>query len=187
MLSWQLKLPSLSDCLFGRSRVFHAARAAVVVRYYTNSTGLHKGGKRHSPTCFCRSRSGQDSAQLWVQSTVKLLLHPSKLIALMFHRDRASQYASKDFLVVLQEYKISSSMSRRGACRDDSCSPTMFGSLKVKQLCRQKLKTRRKARHETITWLLWYNLDRLHSTLAYISPAQLEQNWLANQFKYTKS
>ncbi|MEB0060173.1 IS3 family transposase, partial [Variovorax sp. LG9.2] len=30
-------------------------------------------------------------------------------------------------------------------------------------------------------WLLWYNRDRLHSTLAYVSPMQFEQDWLANQ------
>jgi len=34
---------------------------------------------------------------------------------------------------------------------------------------------------ETIAWLLWYNRDRLHSTLAYVSPMQFEENWLANQ------
>jgi len=37
---------------------------------------------------------------------------------------------------------------------------------------------RRHARDETIAWLLWYNKARLHSTLAYVSPMQFEQNWL---------
>ena len=32
-----------------------------------------------------------------------------------------------------------------------------------------------------IAWLLWYNQTRLHSTLAYVSPMQFEENWLANK------
>ncbi|RJX54685.1 hypothetical protein C6379_15600, partial [Pseudomonas syringae pv. actinidiae] len=30
---------------------------------------------------------------------------------------------------------------------------------------------------EVINWLLWYNQERLHSTLHYVSPMQYEQNW----------
>ena len=53
----------------------------------------------------------------------------------------------------------------------------------MERLYGQKFKTRRKAKDETIAWLLWYNRARLHSTLAHISPVQFEQNWLANQPK----
>ena len=45
--------------------------------------------------------------------------HPSKQAGLMFHSERGSQYASKDFRDVLKEYGISSSMSRRGNCWAD--------------------------------------------------------------------
>ncbi len=38
----------------------------------------------------------------------------------MFHSDRGSQYASKDFRDVLKEYGITSSMSRRGNCWDNA-------------------------------------------------------------------
>jgi putative transposase len=42
--------------------------------------------------------------------------HPSKQAGLIFHSDRGSQYASKDFKDVLTEYGITPSMSRRGNC-----------------------------------------------------------------------
>ena len=115
--------------------------------------------------------------------------HPSKQAGLMFHSDRGSQYASKDFRDVLKEYGISSSMSRRGNCWADlgfchnACSETLFGSLKVERLYGQKFKTRREAKDETIARLLWYHRTRLHSTLTYVSPVRFEQNWLANQPK----
>jgi transposase InsO family protein len=44
--------------------------------------------------------------------------HPGKQTGLMFHSDRGSQYASKDFRDVLKEYGIASSMSRRANCWD---------------------------------------------------------------------
>lgn len=68
-----------------------------------------------------------------------------------------------------------------------ACSETLFGSWKVERLYGKKFKTRRQAKDETIAWLLWYNRTRLHSTLAYVSPMQFEQNRLANQPKQANS
>ena len=109
--------------------------------------------------------------------------HPSKHAGLIFHSDRGRQYASKDFRDVLTEYGITSSMSRKGNCWDNACSESLFASLKVERLQGQRFETRRHAKDETIAWLLWYNRARLHSTLAYVSPIQFEQNWLADQDK----
>jgi len=113
--------------------------------------------------------------------------HPGKHAGLMFHSDRGSQYASKDFRDVLKEYGITASMSRRGNCRDNACSETLFGSLKVERLHGQRFASRRQAKDETIAWLLWYNSGRLHSTLAYVSPMQFEENWLAAQANQASS
>ena len=113
--------------------------------------------------------------------------HPSKQAGLIFHSDRGSQYASRHFRDVLTEYGITSSMSRRGNCWDNACSETLFGSLKVERLHGLRFKTRRQAKDESIAWLLWYNRARLHSTLAYVSPVQFEQNWLATQPKQANS
>ena len=109
--------------------------------------------------------------------------HPAKGTGLIFHSDRGSQYASKDFRAALNQYHITASMSRRGNCWDNACSETLFGSLKVERLYGQRFVTRRQARDETIAWLLWYNKDRLHSTLTYVSPMQFEDNWYAAQAK----
>jgi putative transposase len=113
--------------------------------------------------------------------------HPSKHAGLIFHSDRGSQYASKDFRDVLTEYGITSSMSRKGNCWDNACSETLFGSLKVERLHGQRFETRRQAKDEAIAWLLWYNQTRLHSTLAYVSPMRFEQDWLAAQAKQANS
>ena len=107
--------------------------------------------------------------------------HPGKQAGVLLNSDRGSQYASGAFRGVLQEYGITSSMSRRGNCWDNACSETLFGSLKVERLHGQRFVTRRQAKDETIAWLLWYNKDRLHWMLAYVSPMQFESEWLARQ------
>ena len=88
---------------------------------------------------------------------------------------------------MLTEYGITSSMSRKGNCWDNACSETLFGSLKVERLHRQRFETRRQAKDEIIAWLLWCNRTRLHSTLAYLSPMKFEQDWFAAQAKQANS
>jgi len=113
--------------------------------------------------------------------------HPGKQAGLIFHSGRGSQCASHDFRAVLKEYGIASSKNRKGNCWDNACSETLFGSLKVERLHGQRFETKREAKDETVAWLLWYNRTRLHSTLAYVSPMQFEQNWLANQPRQANS
>jgi putative transposase len=47
----------------------------------------------------------------------------------------------------------------------------------VERLHGQRFETIRAAKDETISWLLWYNRTRMHSTLKYVSPMQFEQDW----------
>jgi putative transposase len=102
---------------------------------------------------------------------------PNRNSELIFHSDRGSQYASQEYRTALEERGITASMSRKGDCWDNACSETLFGSLKVERLYGQHFDTIRKAKDETIAWLLWYNRTRLHSTLNYVSPIKFEQDW----------
>jgi transposase InsO family protein len=103
--------------------------------------------------------------------------------ALLFHSDRGSQYASEDFTRLLEEHGITASMSRKGNCWDNACSETLFGSLKVEWLHGKRFVTIREAKDAVLEWLRWYNRDRMHSTLHYLSPAEHEQRWKEQQRK----
>ena len=96
---------------------------------------------------------------------------------LIFHSDRGSQYASEDFRQVLDRHGIRAWMSRRGNCWDNAVTETLFGSLKVERLHGERFLTLRQAKDAVLAWLLWYNQQRMHSTLNYVSPAQYEQQW----------
>jgi putative transposase len=96
---------------------------------------------------------------------------------LLFHSDRGSQYAGEAFQKLLRQYQVQSSMSRKGNCWDNACSETLFGSLKVERLHGQRFATRQQAKDEVLDWLHWYNRNRLHSTLNYLSPMEYEREW----------
>jgi transposase InsO family protein len=98
---------------------------------------------------------------------------------LIFHSDRGSQYASHEFRGVLKEHGIQASMSRKGNCWDNAPTETLFGSLKVERLHGQRFVTIRQAKDEAVAWLLWYNKQRMHSTLNYVSPVEFEEDWNA--------
>jgi putative transposase len=96
---------------------------------------------------------------------------------LIFHSDRGSQYASDDFRGFLEKHGIQASMSRKGNCRDNAVTETLFGSLKVERLHGERFVTIRQAKDAVLGWLLWYNRQRMHSTLSYLSPVEFETKW----------
>ena len=98
---------------------------------------------------------------------------------LIFHSDRGCQYASHRYTELLARHGMKASMSRKGNCWDNACSETLFGSLKVERLHGMEFQNHREAKDATLDWLLWYNGSRLHSTLGYLSPAQFEQQKIA--------
>jgi transposase InsO family protein len=96
---------------------------------------------------------------------------------LIFHSDRGSQYGSHEFRAVLEQRGIHAAMSRKGNCWDNAPTETLFGSMKVERLRGQRFCTIRQAKDETLAWLLWYNRQRMHSTLNYASQVEYEHDW----------
>lgn len=94
---------------------------------------------------------------------------------LMFHSDRGSQYASDDFRKLLTRYGMIQSMSRKGNCWDNAVAERFFRSLKCEQTNDRIYETREDLRKDVFDYIeVFYNRERLHSTLGYMSPAAFE-------------
>jgi len=103
--------------------------------------------------------------------------HPEP--ALLHHSDRGSQYASAGFQARLEASGIVCSMSRRGNCWDNAPVESFFGTLKQELINRCRFVTRQQARQQVFEYIeAWYNRQRRHSSLGYISPVEFERRAL---------
>src|SRR5207245_9851109 len=95
---------------------------------------------------------------------------------LRHHSGRGSQYASRDYQRVLAQHGIVCSMSRRGDCWDNAVAESFFATLKVELVHDAAWATRAAARTELFEYLeLFYNGQRRHSALGYLSPRAFER------------
>jgi transposase InsO family protein len=96
---------------------------------------------------------------------------------LLHHSDRGSQYASNDYQKLLDDNKITCSMSRKGNCYDNAVMESFFATLKQERVYHQLYQSRQQARQDIFEYIqVWYNRKRTHSTLGYISPEEFENN-----------
>lgn len=94
---------------------------------------------------------------------------------LIFHSDRGVQYASYKFRNLLKSKNCISSMSRKGNCWDNACAESFFRSLKTEEVYFNKYKTREDARRSIFYYIeVFYNRQRRHSFLNYLSPLNFE-------------
>ncbi len=95
---------------------------------------------------------------------------------LIVHSDRGVQYAAKEFRDKLREEDFIASMSRRGNCWDNAFAESFFRTLKVELVYLTKYETRSDAAAEIFEYIeVFYNRERLHSSIGYIIPIQFEQ------------
>lgn len=95
---------------------------------------------------------------------------------LVHHSDRGSQYAAKAYRNVLVAHDIESSMSRKGDCWDNAVVESFFATLKVELVHDSVFVTREQARREIFDYIeVFYNRQRRHSYLGYLSPVNYER------------
>jgi putative transposase len=93
----------------------------------------------------------------------------------LFHSDRGSQYASEDYRRALVEGGFTCSMSRKGNCHDNAVSESWFSTLKAE--LGERFESHEATEGELFEYIeVFYNQQRSHSTLGYISPAEFERN-----------
>jgi transposase InsO family protein len=95
---------------------------------------------------------------------------------LLHHSDRGSQYTSLAYQAVLAQFHIQVSMSGKGDCYDNAMMESFFSSLKTECVHRQVYQSHSEATGSIFEWIeVFYNRQRRHSSLAYLSPAVYEQ------------
>ena len=76
---------------------------------------------------------------------------------------------------------VNSSLSRKANCWDNAVVESWNATLKTELIYRQRWSTREKARSSIYEFIeVWYNRERLHSTLNYYSPEEFEALHMEN-------
>jgi putative transposase len=107
---------------------------------------------------------------------------------LVLHSDRGITYARESYRKLLAGYGIAQSMSRKANCWDNAPMESFFHSLKGESIKGRIIRTRAQARSIVFEYIeIWYNQQRLHSTLGYQSPAAYERGLAAERQRVHKN
>jgi putative transposase len=94
---------------------------------------------------------------------------------LLHHSDRGCQYTSAEYRDALAELGVTVSMSRKGNCWDNAVAESFFATLKTELVYGRRWPARLELRAAVFEYIeVFYNRRRLHSSVGYKSPAEVE-------------
>jgi len=100
----------------------------------------------------------------------------------IFHSDRGCQYTSDAFRSACQKADVQQSMGRTGCCYDNAAAESFFHSLKVEWIHGHEIMERQEMRSLVFQYIEgYYNRNRRHSTLCYLSPCAYEERYPAGR------
>ncbi len=92
---------------------------------------------------------------------------------LIHHTDRGGQYAGKRYRAVLRRAAMRQSMTEAESCYDNAFMESCFGTVKT-ELEMVEYGGDPEALREISEYIRYYNEERRHSSLGYVSPAEFE-------------
>lgn len=99
---------------------------------------------------------------------------------LIIHSDRGKEYYAKEYQQLISRHGLIGSMSKIGDCYDNAVMESFFHSLKTEELHHRDFRTRAEARSAIFDYIeLFYNRQRLHSTINYLPPVEFEARTVA--------
>jgi len=110
---------------------------------------------------------------LVVDSLRKAITSRQPSSELIHHTDRGGQYAGRTYREILKRAAIRQSMSRAGDCYDNAFMESCYGTIKT-ELQMTEYKSCEEAIRELTDFINYYNFERLHSSIRYLSPSHFE-------------
>ncbi len=114
---------------------------------------------------------------LTIEAFENAVLRRCPEVGLLHHSDQGCTYASEDYQKLLSEHGIICSMSRKGEVLDNAAMESWNSTFKAE--CGERFATNDVAHREVFDYVeIFYNQQRRHSALGYMSPAEYERSAL---------
>lgn len=124
--------------------------------------------------------SGKMNQALVNDALLMAIQHRQPKPGLIHHTDRGIVYATASYNAILTHHGMTPSMSRKGDCYDNAVVESFFANLKNELTWHRRFTTRDEARAAIFDYIeLFYNRERLHETLDYVSPVRYEEKAVA--------
>lgn len=119
-----------------------------------------------------------------VEETLKLATSRRSFTSdTIFHSDKGSQYRSKAFKSLLKQYDIKQSMCGKGNCFDNAAMESFHSSLKKELIYPNSVADQKTTQLRIFDYIEgFYNKNRIHSSLGYVSPEIFERNYERRMF-----
>jgi putative transposase len=115
-------------------------------------------------------------ADLVVEALQMALARRRPEARLVHHSDQGAQYVSLAFGQQARDAGIAMSMGSRGDCYDNAVAESFFATIKKELVHRQPWPSRRDLSSAVFDYIeAFYNRQRRHSTLGYLSPEEFER------------
>lgn len=112
----------------------------------------------------------------------RAIVRKKPLIGLIHHSDRGSQYCSKRYQKLMEQFGMIPSMSRKGNCYDNAPMENFFGILKSELTHHRVYRTRQEAIWDITEYIeVFYNRQRRQTRLGFLSPVAYEKKLLKDR------
>lgn len=118
------------------------------------------------------------TTELVSKALFRAVQHHRPAPGLIHHTDRGSQYCAKAYSDLLTQFKMCTSMSRKGNCFDNAPIESFWGTLKNELVHHRRYSTRAEAEASIREYIeIFYNRQRRHSRLGYLAPAEFTRKY----------
>lgn len=119
------------------------------------------------------------NTKLVIRSLTQAIGRRKPYAGLILHSDRGTQYTSTEYKEFTEKHNFVLSMSAKGNCYDNAVIESFFHTLKTEHVFFNKYKARKQAILSIFEYIeVFYNRQRIHSTLNFMSPQEFEQQGL---------
>ena len=98
----------------------------------------------------------------------------------IFHTDRGSEFNNKLINDILNLYNIKKSSSRPGCPYDNAVAESIFKAIKTEFVLQNTFKSLEELDLKLFDYINWWNKQRLHSTLGYVTPQSIRMQCSAS-------